>query len=503
MVRTRIAPSPTGDPHVGTAYVALFNYCFARKHGGQFVLRIEDTDRERSTAESEAAILRSLRWLGLDWDEGPDVGGPHGPYRQSERREIYRRHADELLAGGHAFRCFCTPERLTALREQQRARNLPLGYDGHCLASDAAGSERQAAAGAPHVVRLKVPRAGQCVVRDCLRGEIVFDWATVDMQVLLKADGLPTYHLANVVDDHLMGISHIIRGEDWLSSVPKHLLLYQAFGWEPPVLCHLPLLRNPDRSKLSKRKNPTSALFYERMGYLPEALLNYLGRMAWSMPDDREKFTLAEMIEHFDLERVGLGGPVFDVEKLSWLNGRWIREDLTVEQYAERVRVWALNREHLLAIAPLTQQRVERFSDLPELTGFFFRGLLQPAPEALVTGRLDGDGVRKVLDELIRRIDGMPAWNREAIDSVMRESAAALELKLKDMLKPVYVAITGSPSGVPLFDAMAIVGKDICRARLRQAREALGGPEKLDRAFGRHISPLDELAEELGIADES
>ncbi|HET9986576.1 MAG TPA: glutamate--tRNA ligase [Longimicrobiales bacterium] len=474
-VRTRIAPSPTGDPHLGTAYVALFNYCFARKNDGQFILRIEDTDQERSNPRSEAMILESLRWLGLHWDEGPDVGGPHGPYRQSERAPIYREHVAILLEKGHAFRCFCTPERLEELRQQQRAQNLPLGYDGHCLAIPGEEAERRAAAGEPFVVRMNVPREGQCVVHDCLRGEIVFDYAQVDMQVLLKADGLPTYHLANVVDDHLMEITHIIRGEEWISSAPKHLLLYSYFGWEAPQLCHLPLLRNPDRSKLSKRKNPTSLRFFQRMGYLPEAMLNFLGLMAWSMPDGEEKFTLEEMVRSFDLQRISLGGPVFDMTKLSWLNGRWIREDLDLDEYARRVQAWALNRDYLMAIAPLTQQRIERLSDLGPLTAFFFSGLLDPTPESLLAGKLDAARTRAALDAMLARIDAMIDWERDAIEATLRGVAEELGLKLRDMLKPLYVAITGRPAGVPLFDAMAILGKDICRARIRQAREALEG----------------------------
>ncbi len=286
-MRTRIAPSPTGDPHVGTAFVALINYCFARRNGGQFLLRIEDTDRARSTPASERAILDALHWLGLTWDEGPDVGGPHGPYRQSERTAIYREHADLLLEKGHAFRCFCTAERLEAMRAEQRALGKPAAYDGHCLHLTSDEVERQLAAGDPYVVRMKVPREGVCIVPDLLRGNVEFEWRTVDMQVLLKSDGMPTYHLANVVDDHLMEITHVMRGEEWLSSAPKHILLYEYFGWEMPVLCHLPLLRNADRSKLSKRKNPTGILFYKRMGYLPEALLNFLG--LWPTPRARAR----------------------------------------------------------------------------------------------------------------------------------------------------------------------------------------------------------------------
>ncbi len=471
-VRTRIAPSPTGDPHVGTAYVALFNYCFAKHHGGEFILRIEDTDRERSTPESEALILDALHWLGLVWDEGPDVGGRHGPYRQSERSQIYREHVDRLLADGHAFRCFCTPERLDALRAEQRAANLPLGYDGHCVALPADESARRAGGGEPYVVRMKVPREGQIVVSDLLRGDITFEWSQVDMQVLLKTDGMPTYHLANVVDDHLMGITHILRGEEWIPSAPKHLLLYSYFGWEAPLLCHLPLLRNPDRSKLSKRKNPTSILFYERMGYLHEALLNYLGLMAWSMPSGEEKFTLEEMVAAFDLDRISLGGPVFDQTKLSWLNGRWIRESLDGDEYARRVRDWAVNPEYLMAIAPLTQQRVETLSELGPLTAFFFSGLVDPSPELLVSGKLkEPAAVGRVLDALLERVDGVQVWDAASVETAVRDTAADLDVKLRDMLRPVYVAIMNRTSGVPLFDAMAILGKDLVRARLRQARD--------------------------------
>ncbi|HEX5276173.1 MAG TPA: glutamate--tRNA ligase, partial [Fluviicoccus sp.] len=288
-VRTRIAPSPTGFPHVGTAYIALFNLCFARQHGGQFILRIEDTDQVRSTLESENQILSSLRWLGLNWDEGPDVGGPHAPYRQSERSAIYRKHADDLVKAGHAFHCFCDNHRLEELRARQTAAKETIGYDGLCMSLNDSEVQSRLAAGESSVIRMKVPREGVCEIDDMLRGRIEIEWAQVDMQVLLKADGLPTYHLANVVDDHLMEITHVIRGEEWINSAPKHLLLYKYFGWTAPVLCHMPLLRNPDKSKLSKRKNPTSITYYERMGYLPQAMLNYLGRMGWSMPDEREK----------------------------------------------------------------------------------------------------------------------------------------------------------------------------------------------------------------------
>lgn len=492
-VRTRIAPSPTGDPHVGTAYIALFNLCFARHHGGQFVLRIEDTDRQRSTPASERAILDSLRWLGLTWDEGPDVGGPHGPYRQSERGEIYKQHADQLLAAGHAFHCFCSSERLDTLRAEQTAAQRPLGYDGHCLQLDAAAVAARLAAGETSVVRLKVPREGVCRIDDLLRGVIEIDWAQVDMQVLLKGDGMPTYHLANVVDDHLMRITHVIRGEEWISSAPKHKLLYDYFGWDMPQLCHLPLLRNPDKSKLSKRKNPTSIQYYQRMGFLPEALLNYLGRMGWSMPDEREKFSLAEMLAEFDLQRVSLGGPIFDVEKLRWLNGTWIRENLSPEQLADRLHEWAYNRDYLLRILPLAQTRIETLSDLAPLTAFFASGMLplQPADFA-AAGKFDEERLLQLLQFALWRLEAQQNWERDAIFAEMKSLAGQLELKIKDFLGPLFVAIAGSTASVSVIDSMSILGPDMSRARLRHAIEVLGGIGK------KKLKVLEKAYAELG-----
>ena len=476
-VRTRIAPSPTGDPHVGTAYIALFNQCFARQHGGKFVLRIEDTDQVRSSAESEKQILDSLRWLGLEWDEGPDVGGPHGPYRQSERSDIYREHSEQLISKGHAFRCFCTAERLDELRAEQMANKQTPGYDGHCLQLFDDEVEKRVAAGESHVVRMKVPHQGICVVNDMLRGEIEIPWEQVDMQVLMKADGLPTYHLANVVDDHLMKITHVLRGEEWINSAPKHILLYRYFGWEMPQLCHMPLLRNPDKSKLSKRKNPTSIIFYQRMGYLPQAVLNYLGRMGWSMPDEREKFSLDEMVEHFDIQRVSLGGPIFDVEKLAWLNGQWIR-DLSEQDFVDAVQKWALNSDYLRPIVPLAQSRVETFSELVPLAGFFLTGKLGLQAEQFAHKKLSQDDVRKVLQLLLWKLEALRHWDKDGITANIQQVAEGMELKLRDLMPLLFVAITGQASSVSVLDAMAHLGPDLTRYRLRQALELLGGASK-------------------------
>lgn len=500
-VRTRIAPSPTGDPHVGTAYIALFNLCFARQHGGQFLLRIEDTDQQRSTPESEQAILDALRWLGLEWDEGPDVGGPHGPYRQSERGEIYRAHAQQLLDHGHAFRCFCSSERLDALRKEQMAQGGQMGYDGHCLHLSQAEVQERLEHGQPYVVRMKVPREGVCVIPDMLRDSMEIEWAQVDMQVLMKTDGMPTYHLANVVDDHLMGITHVIRGEEWISSAPKHLLLYRYFGWEAPVLCHMPLLRNPDKSKLSKRKNPTSINYYQRMGYLPEALLNYLGRMGWSMPDEREKFSLAEMQAAFDITRVSLGGPVFDVEKLNWLNACWIREELDDEAFMQRVVAWALNREYLGRVVPLVKERIERFSDLMPLAGLFLSGMPEFVPGVFEHPKLSQEEQRRILQYVSWSLDGLRHWSKDNIYTEISALAAGMGLKIRDFLPPLFVAMSGKPSAPPLFDTMAILGPDITRARLRHALAALGGVSKKEtKAWEKDYASLRQGAGEGGDA---
>ena len=474
-VRTRIAPSPTGDPHVGTAYIALFNMVFAHSQGGQFLLRIEDTDRARSTPESEKAILDALNWLGLDWDEGPNKGGPHGPYRQSERSDIYRQHADQLLENGHAFRCFCTSERLDELRKEQMANKEQLGYDGHCLHLSQEEIAERLANNEPHVVRMNVPREGQCTFNDMLRGEISIDWSQIDMQILLKADGMPTYHLANVVDDHLMEISHVIRGEEWINSAPKHILLYQYFGWQVPVFCHLPLLRNTDKSKLSKRKNPTSILFYQRMGYLPEALLNYLGRMGWSMPDEREKFTLSEMLKEFDIQRVSLGGPVFDVEKLSWLNGMWIREELSDEQLADRLQQWALNRDTLMAFLPFAKQRMETLSDLAPLGNYLVSGMLPITADDLKTAGMEEDQLLTVLQFALWKLESVNSWQRDNIFNALKAVADAMEIKMKPFLAPLFIAIAGSSASISVMDSMNLLGADMSRARIRHAIDLLGG----------------------------
>jgi glutamyl-tRNA synthetase len=477
-IRTRIAPSPTGDPHVGTAYVALFNYAMASHAGGQFVLRIEDTDRERSSDASEAMILESLRWLGLQWDEGPDVGGPHGPYRQSERAEIYREHAERLVASGAAYPCFCTRARLDALREEQRRDKRQLGYDGLCRSLAADEVRQRLQEGEEHVIRLRMPGDGETVADDLLRGEIRFANAQVDDQVLVKSDGLPTYHLANVVDDHLMGISHVIRAEEWLSSLPKHLQLYHAFGWRLPVFCHLPLLRNADTSKISKRKNPVSINYYRRAGYLPEAMCNYLALMGWTMPDEREEFTLDEFIESFRLEDISLGGPVFDLDKLTWLNGRYIRR-LEPAQLLERLRADLLSDAYLLEVLPLVRERIDTLDAFVDYGQFFFVGDVTYDDGArarmVAKGRTAAQTAKAFRLLIEEHLDPLLEWRASTIEDALRAFCERHDWTSKELFMPVRVAVTGRAATPPLFDTMTVLGREICRRRLRCAIDVLRG----------------------------
>lgn len=495
-VRVRVAPSPTGDPHVGTAYIGLFNQAFARHHGGQFVLRIEDTDQKRSTRQSESAIYRSLAWVGLQWDEGPDVGGPFGPYRQSERSHLYAEHIQTLLQNGNAYRCFCTAERMDKVREVQRAQKETARYDGHCRHIPRAESESRAHT-EPFVVRLKFAQDGETVVPDALRGAVVYDNTQIDDQVLLKSDGLPTYHLANVVDDHLMQITHVIRAEEWLNSTPKHLALYAAFGWEPPVFVHMPLLRNADKSKISKRKNPTSLEFYQRAGVLPEALLNFLSLMGYSRKaetgEDVEKFTLADFTADLDLSRISLGGPVFDLQKLDWLNGLYLRA-MTPSQLAGRVVAFQAEDDRDAAVAALVQERVTSLGDYGDHAGTFFRGTLDYglAARYFLVGatsrkktavRLGQAGSRAFFEDCLTRLETVIDWQAEAIEAHLREACGRSGAAIGDGFMAVRVASMGRPNSPPLFESLVSLGRAITLARLRHAAALLADPQFLQKAL--------------------
>jgi glutamyl-tRNA synthetase len=503
---TRIAPSPTGDPHVGTAYMALFNYLVARKSGGRFILRIEDTDRSRYDPNSERHIGESLRWLGLAWDEGPDVDGPNGPYRQSERTGVYRRHVELLLREGRAYRCFCTEERLTEMRLAQRARKAPPGYDGLCRGLLPEEVEAKLAEGLPHVVRLLVPKDRTVVFHDELRGDVRIDGASIDDQVLLKSDGFPTYHLANVVDDHLMGVTDVIRAEEWITSTPKHVLLYEAFGWATPRWRHMPLLRNQDRSKISKRKNPTSLTWYRGKGYLPEALLNFLGLMGYSTSDGAERFGLQEMLDDFDASRISTTGPVFDLEKLSWLDGEWIRalapetladrlvghlryvhESVPPEEQGDAADVLAWIDAHggfespepralVLATVPLVRERIKTLGEYPALARcFFVKDVSGYDGNDLVPKKREAAEVLDALRLVGDLVAGVSPWTPAAIEEGLRAIGEEIGWKPRDLFLPVRIAVTGSAVSPPLFETMHLVGRDACGERLAAARAALGG----------------------------
>ena len=463
---TRIAPSPTGDPHVGTAYIALFNYAWARRNGGRFIVRIEDTDRARYVPGAEERILAALKWLGLSYDEGPDVGGPHGPYRQSERLPLYQKYAEELLKRGWAYRAFETPEELEQIRKEKG------GYDGRARNIPPEEAEERARRGEPHVIRLKVPRPGTTEVKDELRGVVVYDNQEIPDVVLLKSDGYPTYHLANVVDDHLMGVTDVIRAEEWLVSTPIHVLLYRPFGRQPPPFYPMPLLRNPDKTKISKRKSHTSLDWYKAEGFLPEALRNYLCLMGFSMPDGREIFTLEEFIQAFTWERVSLGGPVFDLEKLRWMNGKYIREVLSLEEVAERVKPFLReaglsweSEAYLRRAVELMRPRFDTLKEFPEKARYLFT---EDYPVSEKAQRKLEEGL-PLLKELYPRLRTQEEWTEAALEALLRGFAAEKGVKLGQVAQPLRAALTGSLETPGLFEILALLGKERALRRLERA----------------------------------
>jgi glutamyl-tRNA synthetase len=468
-VRVRIAPSPTGEPHVGTAYIALFNYLFAKKHGGEFILRIEDTDATRSTREFEDKVLEALRWTGLTWAEGPDVGGPYGPYRQSDRKDMYQPYAQQLLDKRHAFRCFCSPERLEQMREAQRAAGKPPKYDGHCLNLTAEEVTSKMAASESSVIRMKIPTEGSCDFNDGVYGDVSIPWDSVDMQVLIKGDGMPTYHMANVIDDHLMKITHVARGEEWLASVPKHILLYRYFEWDEPKFMHLSLMRNADKSKLSKRKNPTSISYYSALGYLPEALMNFLGLFFVQIAEGEELLTMDELTARFDPEALSKAGAIFDIQKLDWLNGRWLREKLSPEEFTARTLAWAMENSRLTEGLKLAQSRVSKLGELPNLTGFLLAGDVGLTPASFSGMKTAPAETLDILNTVQADFEKMPEWTVESIDQELRAVADKLGKKLRVVTPPLFVAMSGSQRSLPLFDSMALLGRSVVRQRLKIA----------------------------------
>lgn len=461
-VRTRIAPSPTGqDLHIGNAYTALINYVLAKKNNGEFIIRIEDTDRTRFIEGSEQRILASLEWLGIPHAEGPDNGGPHTPYRQSERLEQYRKYAEQLIEKKHAYYCFCTPQRLEQMRKDQEAQRLPPMYDGLCKHIPETEANTRVKNGEKHVIRLNVPEEGTTTFTDLIRGEISFENKLIDDQVLLKSDGFPTYHLGVVVDDHIMNISHVIRGEEWISSTPKHILLYSFFGWDLPQFAHLSVLRNPDKSKLSKRKNPVWVSLYKEQGFLPEAIKNYLALMAWSYPDGRDIFSVEEMMDVFDIKNIQTTAPIFDIEKLKWMNGQYIKKYQVagIKNHVFEFFKGEYDLERLEQILPLVIERMRTLAEFKSLADFFFHEIKEyekPLRIDLVHG-------------LVVCLNSCE-WNHDAMEQIIRSKADELQVKAKDLFMELRLAITGKTVGPPLLESLELLGKEETLKRLQNIK---------------------------------
>jgi len=469
-VRVRFAPSPTGYPHLGNIRTALFNWLFARHSGGTFILRIEDTDQARKVEGAVEVILNSLQWMGMDWDEGP--------FYQSQRLDMYREYGDKLVSEGKAYYCYCSSERLDAMRQEQIRLKQPPGYDRHCRDLGHGKTAAGDSAVAP-VIRFKSPLEGRTVITDLIRGEVVFENSTLDDFVLLKSDGYPTYHLANIVDDHQMQISHVMRAEEWLSSTPRHVLLYAAFGWQPPLFAHLPMILGPDKSKLSKRHGATSIDEYRDKGYLPEAMINFLSLLGWSLDDKTEIMTCQEIVKNFSIERVSKTAAVFNLAKLEWMNGVYIR-NLSPQEFSNRsmpfvkgvITDTVIDAGYLQQISPLVQERARVLSEVPDLVEFFFSDKLE-YDGALLCGKLERAQAVEVLNRTIRALENIREWRAGDMEAEVRPLAEALELKAGPFFGVLRVAVTGRTASPPLFETMEVLGRDRCMARLKAALQKL------------------------------
>lgn len=473
MVRTRIAPSPTGqDFHIGNAYTALINYIFSRQKNGKFIVRIEDTDRIRLVKGSEERILNSLEWLGLVPYEGP--------YRQSERIKLYQKYAQVLIDKGKAYYCFCSPERLAEIRKkQQESGKVPM-YDELCKKTIRRPEDKNQ----KHVIRLNVPDKEETSFNDLVRGKVTFQNALIDDQILLKSDGFPTYHLAVVIDDYLMKISHVIRAEEWLSSTPKHVLLYKAFGWELPQFAHTPILRNPDKSKLSKRKNPVWLSWFKTQGYLPEALNNYLLTLGWSHPDDKTIFTLSEAIEKFTFERISKTGPIFDLVKLTWMNGEYVRL-MSNEQLTDKMYTFLNNkydRKLLLLLSPILKQRIKKLSDVEPLIDFF---ITQPKVDKklLIPKKRNEEETKQVLENVLKSFAEIREWDAKTLHELGNKLVIKTGWKPIELFQMIRVAISGKTITPPLFESMEILGRKKTLERLNKASVQSSGdqPQQLSQ----------------------
>lgn len=488
-VRVRFAPSPTGSLHIGGLRTALFNWLFARHHKGSFILRIEDTDQKRYDPTALNTLMEALQWAGLQWDEGPNVGGDHGSYIQSERLEYYQKWANWLVDNGKAYKCFCSPEGLQKVAEGKEARNEPPGYDRHCRYLSPEVLQVKEANGEKYAIRFKMPLEGQTVVQDAIRGEISFDNATQQDMVILKSDGFPTYHLAHVVDDYLMQISHVMRAIEWLPSYPFHAQLWMAFGWEMPVYAHLPVMLNPNgKGKISKRNPPVDQFGniipvmvhdYMTSGYLPEAVLNFLANIGWNFGDEREFFTIQEAIERFNLDRINPANSSFPVEKLLWLNGQHIMA-LPVEELARRLKPFiekaglVADGALLLKVTPLVQERIKRLDKVVEIAGFFFREeFLPPLPEMLPQKKMTVEQTQTVLERTHHILASLPEYTTEALHEALEKLARELALSNGQLFGVVRVAITGQQVSTPLFESLEVIGREAALKRIRMAADSL------------------------------
>ena len=482
-VRVRFAPSPTGYPHVGNIRTALFNWLFARHSGGRFIVRIEDTDVARKVDDALESILGGLKWLGLDWDEGPGVGGDYEPYFQSQRLSLYREAAERLIRQGDAYYCYCSSQRLKEMREEQARRKQPPGYDRRCRDLSEAERAQKEAEGITPVVRFKTPLEGRTRFNDLIWGEVVFEHSTIDDLVLLKSDGYPTYHLANVVDDHLMEISHVLRAEEWLSSTPRHLLMYQALGFEPPQFAHLPMILGDDRAKLSKRHGSVSITEYREQGYLPETMVNFLALLGWSLDDKAEIFSLAELVANFSLERVSRTGAIFNRDKLNWMNGAYIRS-LSLDDFTQRTLPFLenglpagvrrpLSIDYVGQVMPLIQERARTLAEVPELTAFFFTDELDYEPGLLIVKKMDRESSVQALEAVRQRLSPLQAFDTVSLEAVLRPLAAELGLKTGQLFGTLRVAVTGRTVAPPLFETMSVLAKERSLERVGAALDKL------------------------------
>lgn len=475
-VRVRFAPSPTGYLHVGGARTALFNFLFARHHGGTFILRIEDTDRSRYQEAALTEIYESLKWLGLTWDEGPGVGGAFGPYIQSERTEMYRTYARKLVEEGKAYPCFCSAERLEQVRLQREKNKDPqVGYDRYCRGIDPRAASERIAAGEPHVIRLKVPNNETVVFEDQIRGRIETSSDLLDDLVLLKSDSFPTYHLANVVDDHFMEISHVMRGDEWIATTPRHVLLYRALGWTPPLFAHLPVILAQGGGKLSKRKGAASVMDYQRAGYLPQALVNFLALLGWNPGDERELMKLDELIASFSSERITPKASVFDEQKLEWMNGHYMTQEdsralLDLVRPLWREKGWlteAFDDDYLLAVLDLMKSRSKKITELADSSVYFFQDPLEYEEKA--ARKRFCDGADQALGQLVAGLVAMDSYTVESLEALFASLCERLELAAGKLIHPARLAVSGVSFGPGLFELMVQLGKETVIRRLNRA----------------------------------